>query len=189
MFDRWHDYYLMLGPAAGGLIGLLFVVATLTSGLDKDRAIAGMRVYTAPNVFHLAAVLTLSGFALSPEPDLIDGMAAILIGLAGFGYATYVAVGMRRGDLQTFEIDFWCYGVVIAALYLMVIAAGVMIVLEKAMAADAFSVALLLLLLMTIRNSWDLVSWMAPRIDQLTAPAPPKAKSESKPNPKGAKAS
>jgi len=34
MFQHWDSYYLLLGSAAGALIGLLFVVATLSAGRE-----------------------------------------------------------------------------------------------------------------------------------------------------------
>jgi len=37
MFHDWENYYLLIGSAAGALIGLMFVVTTLTAGLDASR--------------------------------------------------------------------------------------------------------------------------------------------------------
>ncbi len=56
----WHDFYLMLGPTAGALIGLLFVVVTLTAGMERKKVAKGMAVFLSPTVFHLGAVVFLS---------------------------------------------------------------------------------------------------------------------------------
>ena len=41
MFQGWDNYFFMLGSAGAGLIGLLFVVVTLTAGIDRSRAQRG----------------------------------------------------------------------------------------------------------------------------------------------------
>jgi hypothetical protein len=174
MFEKWHDYYLMLGPSAGALIGLLFVVATLMSNIETDNAIRGMKTYTSPNVLHMGAVLFLSGLALAPEYDLVDGGAAVLIGVIGMAVAFNVARGVRGYGSLSFEIDFWCYGVAIGVIYAALTVSGVLVALQTPGAAFAYSLSLLALLCMAIRNSWDLVSWIAPRSStDLTHPDPP----------------
>ncbi len=60
MFENWHDFYLVLGPAAAGLIGLLFVVVSLTGNLERSRALKATRVYMTPIVFHLGVLVLLS---------------------------------------------------------------------------------------------------------------------------------
>src|ERR1700761_3720639 len=93
--ELWHDYYLMLGPAAAALIGLLFVVVTLTSGLEAERAARGTAIYMSPTVFHLGAVVLLSGAALAPDlPVIVFAGVVVLSGLIGVVYAIYVVVSM-----------------------------------------------------------------------------------------------
>ena len=48
MFRGWDNYYFMIGSAGAGLIGLLFVVVTLTQGIDRDRALRGASLYMTP---------------------------------------------------------------------------------------------------------------------------------------------
>jgi formate/nitrite transporter FocA (FNT family) len=59
MPDGWENYYLLIGSAAGALIGLMFVVVTLTAGRDRDQSERGKHLYTSPIVWHLAVVLLL----------------------------------------------------------------------------------------------------------------------------------
>jgi len=43
IFRDWQNYYLLVGSAAGALIGLMFVVTTLTAGLDANRVSRGAK--------------------------------------------------------------------------------------------------------------------------------------------------
>ena len=36
MFEGWENFYLIVGPSAAALIGLMFVVVTLTAGRERD---------------------------------------------------------------------------------------------------------------------------------------------------------
>jgi hypothetical protein len=166
MFEHWDSFYLLLGSAAGALIGLLFVVATLTSGLDKSAAMRGASIYLTPTVFHFAMVLTVSALALAP------GAAASFVGLvvgacaaAGLAYAVAVAVAIRKGagTEPPHWSDFWCYGVAPSALYVALGAAAIAVSAAPARAPYLIAAPLVALLLTCIRNAWDLVTYLAPR--------------------------
>ena len=60
MFRDWENLYLLIGSAGGALIGLLFVVASLSSGLERSKALRGSSIYLTPIVFHLGVVLVVS---------------------------------------------------------------------------------------------------------------------------------
>ena len=66
MFRGWHSHYFTIGSAGAGLIGLLFVVVTLTQGFDRSRVLRGTSLYTTPSVVHFGAVLAISAIALAP---------------------------------------------------------------------------------------------------------------------------
>ncbi len=166
MFHGWDSFYLMIGSAAAGLIGLLFVVATLTTGRDHSAAMRGASLYMSPTVFHFAVVLVIS--AATQVPGLGRAQAGMIIGaaaLAGLIYAASVALRLRRPHNQSpaHWTDLWCYGVYPTAIYLC-LAVGAAGALEAASwAADSVAITLLALLLLGIRNAWDLVTWLAPR--------------------------
>lgn len=165
MFHDWDGFYLLIGSSSGALIGLLFVVATLTAGFDRDQAMRGAKVYLTPTVFHFAAVLAVSAIALAP--GLSAGAAALLVGaaaLVGLVHATVVAVQLRTD--RTLNVphwsDFWFYGVAPAGMYLALAAAVLAAAAAPAAGPYAVGAALVALLLAAIRNAWDLVTWMAP---------------------------
>src|SRR5258708_33414685 len=80
MFAGWENYYLMIGPSAAALIGLMFVVVTLTAGRERKQVERGKHLYTSPIVWHLAVVMVLSGGAAAPtmNPRLFGAVAAAL---------------------------------------------------------------------------------------------------------------
>jgi hypothetical protein len=165
MFAGWDSFYLMIGGAAGALIGLLFVVATLTGGLGADKAQLGAKIYLTPTVFHLAVILAVS--AITAVPHLSARPAGALLSAAAvLGLIYSINVGrMLRGPVRLEAphwTDFWCYGFAPGAIYLAQVAAAVALAMSISWAQNALGAAFVALLLMTIRNAWDLVTTIAP---------------------------
>jgi hypothetical protein len=165
MFDAWDNFYLLIGSAAAALIGLLFVVATLTSNLEQSEVLRGARIYMTPTVFHFAVVLILSGMALAPHmPPPADGTITAVLALAGLAYGATVAVRIHTGEspAPAHWSDVWFYGAAPSVIYLALGATAA--ALFTAVEAGPYTLAavLLALLLVSIRNAWDLVTYLAP---------------------------
>jgi hypothetical protein len=179
MFEGWDSFYLLIGGASGALIGLLFVVATLTGNVGREQAMRGAKIYMTPTVFHFAVVLLTS--ALTAVPHLPQQAAAALVGALGALGLVYGlnVTWMLRTNRVTSEpphwTDFWCYGVVPAALYVAMIGAAWTLEARAAWATDAVGAVAVALLLIAIRNAWDLVTWLAPAARAAEAEAPPAA--------------
>lgn len=170
MFEHWDSFYLLIGGAAGALIGLLFIVATLTRDIDADSALRGASVYMTPLVFHLALVLAVSGLTAAPGlAAWMDGVvlaaAAVLGVIACVRVILHLAVNPLFGSAHW--TDLWCYGVMPLAAYLALGGAAAAVWLRPGLAADGVAVSLLAVLLIAIRNAWDLVTWISAK-----APAP-----------------
>ncbi|GAC1334535.1 MAG: hypothetical protein NVSMB26_17420 [Beijerinckiaceae bacterium] len=166
MFREWDNFYLLIGSAAAALIGLLFVVATLTSGREQTTASRGVKLFLTPTVFHFAVVLVIS--AVTMAPGLRESAVGVFVGawaLVGLVYTTPIAVTLHRGNPPEIPhwSDFWCYGAAPVALYLCLAATAATITAALPLAAYALAGFLLALLLIGIRNAWDLVTWLAPR--------------------------
>src|ERR1700749_3913945 len=128
MFAGWQSFYELTGEAAATLIGLMFVVATLTTARSADSMLQGSRLFTSPTVFHLTSVLVISALSLAAEGDgrwahLI--MAAWAIG--GFFYTVWVAVGLRGTSFAPHWSDFWWYGMANAVAYAALAAAEILV--------------------------------------------------------------
>jgi hypothetical protein len=166
VFEHWDSFYLLVGGAAGSLIGLLFIVATLSAGRrDADSALRGASIYMTPIVQHLGVVLVISALAAAPG---LSGEDTALI-LAAGGLVSLVSSGRVIWHLQIAKSltaphwsDIWWYGVAafLADLTLAGSAAAFWLV-SPAWAARGVAVALVTILLIAIRNAWDLVTWIS----------------------------
>jgi len=163
MFAGWDDFYLMVGGAAGALIGLFFVVVTLTGSRGREAALRGSALYMTPTVFGLAVVLAVS--ALTAMPGLTArALGTILIAVAVLGAAQGATVFWRlvrgRAPAVPHWSDYWCYGAGPTAAYLAIGGAGWAFDAEKPWATYVLAGVLLSALMLAIRNAWDLVTWL-----------------------------
>jgi hypothetical protein len=166
MFDNWQDFYLLIGSSAGALIGLMFVVTTLTVGRDIRTIERGQRLYTSPVVWHFGAILLLSGAAMAPDVHAwAYGLLAGVIALVGMVASLRIAIGILGSDsrLTAGWFDICWYGVAPMVLYGLLAAVSVAIVMRLPWSAMALAATLMALLLTSIHNAWDLVTWLAPR--------------------------
>ena len=166
MFKDWDNYYLLLGGASGSLIGLLFIVATLSAGRDPEQMHRGSAVYTTPTVYNLAVVLVLSAMAMAPGIGAITaGLVLGGCGLVGLWYCGWI--GLRINHLEVGEpphwTDFWFYSAAPFAVYLGLTTSAALVWLDGPLAPGWIAAMLMLMLLSAIRNAWDLVTWLAPR--------------------------
>jgi hypothetical protein len=165
MFQGWDNFFLTVGPAAASLIGLLFVVVTLTAGRDRESTLRGASLYLTPTVFHFGVVLAISALAMAPGLSARAtalGVGAIVV--VGLVYTIPVAVRLHiaDGNVKPHWSDFWMYGATPPAAYFLMGAADSLEIWRPALAPYAIAVMLMALLFMGIRNAWDLVTWMAP---------------------------
>ena len=179
MFEGWHDFYLVLGPASAGLIGLLFVVMSLTAGIERNRGLRGAQIYMTPIVFHLGVLVLLGVLALFPSmPAQPMGAAAGACGVLGLVYAAYVCRAMLSKTVQSYDGDLWCYGLAVALLYLGMIVAGGVILTGRKAGPYLLAVDQVALFLLMVNNAWDLVVFITPRRDDPPPPPTPPPASE-----------
>ena len=168
MFEGWDEFYFMTGSSAAALIGLLFVVATLTAGRDRSTVETGSKLFTTPLVCHFGAVLVLSAAAL--VPSITPAAYALLSGaiaLVGAGFGAWIAIGISRFPYENKAdwFDIWWYGIIPAIIYALLGVAAAAIAADEPWALVALAVAQMALLLTTIHNAWDLVTFLAPRTE------------------------
>jgi hypothetical protein len=166
MFQGWENYYLSLGPSAAALIGLMFVVVTLTAGRDRSEVQRGKRLYTSPIVWHLGVVLVLSGAASAPT--MTPRLFGILLGglaLIGIAICVRSAIGIARVPIsgqENNQFDVWWYGLIPSIVYLGLGIASAMILVGNRWGASAAAASLMALLLISIHGGGDLVTFLAP---------------------------
>lgn len=181
MFNGWENFYLIVGPSAGALIGLMFVVVTLTAGRERDQTERGKHLYTSPIVWHLAVVLLLSGAAVAPPiGPKVFGVLTGGVALLGLLMGIRSTVGIARGQLAGPEnnmFDTWWYGIIPAIVYIGLAGAAVAVLRGSAWSADAVAAALMALLLVSIHAEWDLVTFLAAIAEPVANPSEPRTKS------------
>jgi hypothetical protein len=168
MFEGWGEFYLLAGSAAAVLIGLIFVVVTLMQDRPRSSVLNGSRLYMGPVVLHVSFVLMLSAAALIPDMTATMFAAACAV-VAAWGLLrganSIVGIWNLRGTDAPHWTDVWFYGVLPTILYAVLAVVAWAFWIGAGWAVNAVSVVITGLLLVSIRNEWDLVTWLAPRPD------------------------
>jgi hypothetical protein len=152
---QWHDFYTLVGTAGATLLGLLFVAVSLGAGYLTDEHQVAIRTFYSPVVIHFTSVFLVSAVALFPSPQFL----AALIGataLIGAIISTYTTIQVVGTDMTNYIQDYLAYGLLPGVAYLVMLAAAVSIYLERDFGLNALAGALLLLVIVNIRNTWDL---------------------------------
>jgi hypothetical protein len=172
MLDGWHEFYALLGTAAAALVALLFVAASIGIGyLSTDRS-SPTRTFTSPVLFHYTYVLFVSLITLIPINTVTS--LALIIGLSAAGalaYSIYILVRVLRSAVTDID-DRFGYGASPPAAYAATLAAAVLLFEHSAIGPPLLAGALILLLLVNIRNAWDLTVFFAQRRTQGNPPPP-----------------
>lgn len=177
MFLGWDNYFFMLGSAAAGLVGLLFVVVTLTAGFERTTALRGQALYMTPTMVHFAVVFSVCAVAVMPRlpTAAFVALAALAMGL-GLVNAVRACFGIARPrpEMPTPHwSDLWMYGAAPALLYLIGLVLCALVEAGVGWAAPALAGLLLVIALVGIRNAWDLLTWIAPMSGPSAAPPTP----------------
>ncbi len=172
MFANWDSFFLLIGGAAGGLIGLLFIVVTLIRGGDTGTKLRGASVFMTPTVALLAMVLTLSAFATAP--GIPRPAAGVIFSLCALTCLTFtgraLAMLITESVKSTHWSDVWGYGVAPFAASLGLAASAEAVWLSWSWAAFGIAASLVAMLLIAVRNAWDLVTWITAKGDSLSRP-------------------
>jgi len=156
---EWDSFYVIVGSAAGALIGLQFVVMTLLAEKPiRDAGSAGS-AFATPTIVHFCAVLFLSAAMRVPWPTpLCLPVVWGLNGAAGLVYTGIVARRVKKQPVYNPAFEDWLFHVALPAVCysLLVVAA-----LTKEAKSGVFAVGAgaLILLFVGIHNAWDAVAY------------------------------
>lgn len=163
---RWHDFYALIGSASATLVGLMFVAVSIGAGVFTRDHQNGIRIFFSPTVFHFSAILIVCLIATLPDETWLK--CALLLcasGLVGLGYCLWTWRRMvRQGLIGTIDaIDRFWYAQLPIISYLLIIAAGAGLYRQFLASLDILALALIALLLIGLRNSWDMTLWIIGR--------------------------
>jgi hypothetical protein len=170
MPGEWETYFLMVGSSAAALIGLLFVVVTLAGeaatrepAQPADPAVErGARTFVSPTVFHFSVIVVICAVALIPHfsPHAMAAVAAI----AGLFGLAYTAVVLSRLLGRRINVPHWTdpiyYGALPAIVYLWIVLSCIFVWSGSERGAYGIAIGTLGLLLVGIRDAWDLATWL-----------------------------
>lgn len=157
--QSWHDFYMVAGTASASLVGLLFVGLSLHLRAVVSRPdVRGLARVTFTS-FGLALLVSL--FMVIPEnhPDA-TAVELVISGVVAIGLvAPSIIAGLRTHGRSTLDFRrmIWRFGLSTFG-YVIVIVAGALFAGGNAGAGLSWLVgATTALLLLSLRNSWDLL--------------------------------
>ena len=161
--EHWHDFYVIVGAAAGALIGLQFVVMTLIAENPPKRVAEANPVFATPTIVHFSVCFLLSALMSVPWTSAVEAAWAWgLAGLFGFLYTLTVAARMRKQTAYMPDAEDWVFHAVLPlAAYLFLGLSASWAQSHEHGALFAVGAAALALLFIGIHNSWDSVVFVS----------------------------
>lgn len=158
LLAEWDSFYVIVGSAAGALIGLQFVVMTLIAERPPRAALVGA-AFSTPTIVHFGTALLLSAILRAPW-QAITTIAALwgLIGISGGVYEVIVAGRMRKQPVYQPDFEDWLFhvGLPLAA-YAILALSPLAAPSHTREALFGVGAATLLLLFIGVHHAWDAV--------------------------------
>jgi hypothetical protein len=159
---HWDTFYVIVGSAAGALVGLQFVVLTLVAERppEGDAELAGA-AFATPTIVHFSVVLLIAAVLRMPWHSIVP--LAIVWGLAGLFGIVYIAIVARHLKNQSGykpDLEDWASSVMAPALGYAAIAGSAFVAVSyENDALFALGAAVLVLLFSGIHNAWDSIAY------------------------------
>jgi hypothetical protein len=121
----------------------------------------GVRAFISPIAVHFTSVLVASALLLAPDtPPAVLGMLLAIGGLGGIVYTAWTRghAQWRRSKLPILDWV-WFVGLPFLA-FLLIVGSGIALAMNAALSLHGIAVAIVLLIVIAIRNAWDIVVWM-----------------------------
>ncbi|MDT7555432.1 MAG: hypothetical protein QOI16_4243 [Pseudonocardiales bacterium] len=162
----WHDFYALLGTASATMVGLLFVAASVGSGVFSSDRIAPLRMFLSASVVHFSGVLAVSLVVLVPlRNQLLFASLVVAGGLFGLAYCAVTWRDTVRDGLSKridLEDRIW-YAFMPVLGYLLETASGLTLFGRLDLGCSAVALSMGILLLIGIHNAWDITIWSITR--------------------------
>src|SRR5262245_11364566 len=161
----WQNFYFMIGGAAAGLMGLMFVALSLGMGLLDDKTRADFPAFVTPSILYFVSTLLAAGVMLVPSytPSTL-GVVLFLGGAVGLLRASQHVRHLIRAanQYQDFALWDWLTQIIlpITSYVLALLSALGFVVNQWSLAFVGMWLTTLFLLLCGIANTWSLVLWI-----------------------------
>jgi hypothetical protein len=168
LFEKWGNFYVIVGSSAAALTGLMFVAVSLmpTARGRVPGIEMGILAFNSPTVVHLCSVFLIAAVLSMPWGGFVSaGWAMGVMGVGGVAYGLIVVRRMFRMGAETpyrpmFEDWLW-HNIIPNAAYAILAVAGLMLPMWPVESLYAVAAASLILLLASIHNAWDIVTYIA----------------------------
>ena len=181
LFHTWHDFYILVGSASATLTGLMFVAASIGASVFSEQNRAALQAFLSPTVVNFAAALFTAIAVMIPSQTWLSlGVILAAGGLGGLVYAgrVWVEVVIRR-KFRVDAVDRFFYATIPLLGYLLIVAAGILLLARKAWSSEVTAAALVVLLFAAIRNAWDMTTWIMMRTPTTGDLRPPSEQQQS----------
>jgi len=158
---EWDSFYLIVGAAAGALIGLQFVVMTLIAARPKSVGKEVADAFATPTTIHFAVAFLLSAVVRVPWKEVTSAAFCWgLIGLIGIVYSAVVVNRMRKQDSYKPVFEDWLFHGILPLLSYVILTISAFYAGSYAHEAlFGVGAGTLLLLFIGIHNAWDTVTY------------------------------
>jgi pyridoxamine 5'-phosphate oxidase-like protein len=164
-FAAWESFYVVIGSSSAVLIGLQFVVITLSAEINAPGVGSAVGAFSTPTIVHFCAVLLIAAILCAPWPG--RSSAAIALGVCGVAGLAYALLVVRRARRQTIYVpvleDWIWYNVLPLIAYAALLVAAVLLQRYPAPSLFVMGGTALLLLFVGIHNAWDTVTYIVLR--------------------------
>ena len=167
--EAWHDFYLVVGTGAAALTGLLFVIVSLGPHVVAGHRRPGVRAFISPVATCFTFAFVTAALMLAPgfSSETI-GWSLTAAGLGGIVYMMWTRVSQRWRENNLVTLDWVWFVAMPHVCFALFFGSGIGILKHWALALHGVGFAAVLLIVVGIRNAWDLVLWVAqqPRPEQ-----------------------
>lgn len=164
LLHDWTGFYTLTGTAAATLIGLQFVAMSLSLTLQRNQPEKVLRMFVTPTLAHFALVMIISCVLIVPLPTIL--WLSILLAIASLAGLSLL-VSQARNLLYAYKHSslgrgrWLSYFVVPLIAYLLVIVASIYELFTTDAGLFILAGGVLLLLVVGIRNAWDMILYLA----------------------------
>jgi len=160
--SAWSNFYVMIGSSAAALTGLMFVVITLVTRMERADTHAGISTFSTPTVLHFATALLISAVFLAPWRSLVHAAVVVaLIGLYGVAHILRAMIQTRRLTFYTADLEDWIWYTVLPLVsYASISAGAIALAAGRVEALFILAGGVVLLVFIGIRNAWDIVTYI-----------------------------
>ena len=158
----WHDFYALFGSASATLIGLLFVAASVGTGIYRAEKHFALRSFLSPSVVHLASILAGCLITMVPTSSWrLFGLLIAAIGAFGAVYSSMIIRNMlQHGMLRIVDLEdrVW-YAMLPPVGHTVTMVAGLLLLLGQPLGCAVLATAMGALMVIGTRNAWDMTVW------------------------------